>query len=98
MNMDNNNTHSKTGTSEQTISLTSPKAHHKIFDQLASLYCELFNHDGFGDIRIEMRILRRNQKEVIIHCGKQYRYVLDCDQALASESALKHLLKRDLLG
>ncbi|OUS30940.1 hypothetical protein A9Q99_05255 [Gammaproteobacteria bacterium 45_16_T64] len=78
--------------------LTNPKAHEKIFDQLAKLYCDLFTHDGFGDIRIEMRILRRNQKEIIIHCGKQYRYVLDCDQALASESAIKHLLKRDLLS
>ena len=77
--------------------LTSPQAHEDIFAQFISLYCELFNHNGFGDMRIEMRILRRNQKELIIHCGKQYRYVLDCDQALANESALKHLLKRDLL-
>lgn len=78
--------------------LASPAAHEAIFLNLIRLYSELFNHDGFGDIRIEMRILRRSQKEVIIHCGKQYRYVLDCQQALASESALKHLLKRDLLG
>ncbi len=91
-------TEMKSEKSEPVVTLTSPKAHHKIFEQLASLYCDLFNHDGFGDIRIEMRILRRNQKEVIIHCGKQYRYVLDCDQALANESAIKHLLKRDLLG
>lgn len=78
--------------------LTSPEAHEDILQQLLSLYCELFNHDGFGDIRIEMRILRRGQKEIILHCGKQYRYVLDCQQALANESVLKHLLKRDLLS
>ena len=78
--------------------LTSPAAHEEIVELLAKLYCDLFNHDGFGDMRIEMRILRRSQKEVIIHCGKQYRYVFDCNQALADESALKHLLKRDLLG
>jgi hypothetical protein len=85
-------------TTEAPSLLTSPKAHEQIFEQLLTLYCDLFNHDGFGDIRVEMRILRRNQKELIIHCGKQYRYVLDCNQALANESALKHLLKRDLLG
>ena len=85
-------------TNEALSLLTSPEAHEQIFEQLISLYCDLFNHDGFGDIRIEMRILRRNQKELIIHCGKQYRYVLDCNQALANESSLKHLLKRDLLG
>jgi hypothetical protein len=34
-------------------------------------------HDGFGDIRVEVRILKRKQKEVILHCGKQYRYVID---------------------
>lgn len=77
--------------------LTSPEAHSLIFQNLIRLYCEIFRHDGFGDLRVEMRILRRGQKEVIIHCGKQYRYVLDCKQALASESALKHLLKLDLL-
>ena len=87
-----------TDTTSETALLTSPEAHEKIIEQFAKLYSELFNHDGFGDIRIEMRILRRSQKEVILHCGKQYRYVLDCNQALADESALRHLLKRDLLG
>lgn len=74
------------------------KAHEAVLDQLIDLYSSLFAHDGFGDIRIEMKILRRGQKEIIIHCGKQYRYVLDCDQALASESKIKHLLKRDILA
>jgi hypothetical protein len=86
------------GTGEQLSPLTSPQAHEQILQQLLGLYCDLFRHDGFGEFRIEMRILRRGQKEVIVHCGKQYRYVLDCKQALANESALKHLLKRDLLG
>jgi len=45
--------------------------------KLAQLYEELFLHDGFGEMRVEMRILKRGQKEVIIHCGKQYRYVVD---------------------
>ncbi len=48
--------------------------------KLAELYTGLFEHDGFGDIRIEMRILHRGQKEVILHCGKQYRFVVDAHQ------------------
>ena len=43
---------------------------------IASLYDELFTHDGYGEMRIDMRILRKGQKEVIIHCGKQYRFVV----------------------
>lgn len=45
--------------------------------QLNTLLDEVLAHDGFGDIRIEVRILKRKQKEVILHCGKQYRYVVD---------------------
>ncbi len=48
-----------------------------VLDQFEKLYREVFDHDGYGDIRVEMKILRRGQKEVIIHCGKQYRFVVD---------------------
>lgn len=49
----------------------------KVLDKLGELYREVFEHDGFGEIRIEMKILRRGQKEVILHCGRQYRFVVD---------------------
>lgn len=91
----------QSGQEEESIKramLATSKAHEPVFRQMMALYCDLFNHDGFGEIKIEMRILRRGQKEVILHCGKEYRYVLDCDQALASESFIKHLLKRDILA
>jgi len=45
--------------------------------KLETLCEELLEHEGFGELRMEMRLLKRGQKEVIIHCGKQYRYVLD---------------------
>ena len=45
--------------------------------RLVALYADLLTHDGFGEIRVEVRILKRRQKEVIIHCGKQYRFVVD---------------------
>lgn len=45
--------------------------------KLLELYDEIFAHNGYGEIKLDMRILRRGQKEVIIHCGKQYRFVVD---------------------
>jgi hypothetical protein len=45
--------------------------------RLEALFDELFRHDGYGELKVEMRILKRGQKEVILHCGKQYRYVVD---------------------
>lgn len=48
-----------------------------VLAKLGDLYLEAFTHDGFAELRVEMRILRRGQKEIILHCGKQYRYVVD---------------------
>ncbi len=72
--------------------------HTDIFGKIAEVYTELFNHDGYGDFRVEMKILRRGQKEIIIHCGKQHRFVVDCNDALKTEHPLKALLKRDILA
>lgn len=52
-----------------------------VLDKFMELYAEAFSHDGFAEIRVEIRILRRGQKEVILHCGRQYRYVVDCPSA-----------------
>jgi hypothetical protein len=49
----------------------------QVLARIRRLYEMIFRHDGFGEMRIEMRILKKRQKEVIIHCGKQYRYVVD---------------------
>lgn len=51
--------------------------HHEIQHKLLSLYADLFMHDGFGSINVEMRFLKRTQKEIIISCGKEYRFVVD---------------------
>ncbi|MGQ0711905.1 MAG: hypothetical protein ACT4NV_19395 [Rhodoferax sp.] len=48
-----------------------------VLAKLNGLYHEAVMHDGFAEIKVEIRILRRGQKEVILHCGKQYRYVVD---------------------
>jgi len=49
--------------------------------KLMELVDDVLAHDGFGDIRIEVKILKRRQKEVILHCGKQYRFVVDIPDA-----------------
>ncbi|WP_305908880.1 hypothetical protein Q9L42_008450 [Methylomarinum sp. Ch1-1] len=46
-------------------------------NKLLELLDDVLRHDGFGDIRVEVKILKRKQKEVIIHCGKQYRFIVD---------------------
>ncbi|WP_374339939.1 hypothetical protein [Methyloversatilis sp.] len=45
--------------------------------RLTHLLDELIRHDGYGSLSVEVRLLKRGQKEVIIDCGKQYRYVID---------------------
>jgi len=50
-----------------------------VISRLLRLYKEVLSHEGYGDICIEMKMLRKGQKEIIIHCGKQYRYVVDID-------------------
>ncbi len=48
---------------------------------LSALYDELITHDGFAEMRVEIRLLKRGQKEVILHCGRQFRFVIDCPGA-----------------
>ncbi|MBX3303863.1 MAG: hypothetical protein KF693_16755 [Nitrospira sp.] len=54
--------------------------------RLSALYDELVTHDGFAEMRVEIRLLKRGQKEVILHCGKQYRFVIDCPTAPGREN------------
>lgn len=48
-----------------------------IKQHLSHIFDELIRHDGYGEFKVELRILKRGQKEVLIHYGKQYRYVVD---------------------
>ncbi|MDN5940532.1 MAG: hypothetical protein L0H94_01505 [Nitrospira sp.] len=53
----------------------------EVRSRLSALYDELITHDGFAEMRVEIRLLKRGQKEVILHCGRQYRFVIDCPGA-----------------
>ena len=50
----------------------------EVKSRLSAFYDDLMTHDGFAEMRVEIRLLKRGQKEVIIHCGRQYRFVVDC--------------------
>jgi len=58
--------------------------HEQVKKRINALYNMLIEHDGYGEMQIDFKILKRGQKEVIIRCGKQYRYVVD-----SSKSCLK---------
>lgn len=45
--------------------------------RLLGLLDDVLGHDGYGSIQVEVRLLKKGQKEVILDCGKQYRYVVD---------------------
>ncbi|MFN3617000.1 MAG: hypothetical protein ACK4TS_03345 [Aquabacterium sp.] len=45
--------------------------------RLLQLLDELIRHDGYGSMRVDVRLLKRGQKEVILDCGKQHRFVVD---------------------
>jgi hypothetical protein len=61
---------------DNTIEATSQPVKAKLLE----LVDDVLAHDGFGDIRVEVKILKRRQKEVILHCGKQYRFVVDAPE------------------
>jgi hypothetical protein len=56
---------------------TQERVQQDIREKILELYDELFRHDGFGELSINIRFLKRNKKEVVIQCGKEYRYVVD---------------------
>ena len=54
-----------------------PREHDRIIHKITDLYEELFNHNGYGQLTVEMKFLKRGQKEIIVRCGKDFRYVVD---------------------
>ncbi|MBU0916693.1 hypothetical protein [Aquabacterium parvum] len=45
--------------------------------RLLQLLDEVIAHDGYGSIKVDVRLLKKGQKEVIVDCGKQYRFVVN---------------------
>ena len=57
----------------------------EVKEKMLELYNELFQHNGYGKMEVDIKLLRRGQKEVIIHCGKEFRYVVDFEKRLKVE-------------
>ena len=55
--------------------------------KILELYDEIFLHNGYGEMKIEIKILKKGQKEVIIHCGKQHRFVVDYNKRTTENKA-----------
>lgn len=70
--------------------MSNPTTNREVLNKLVELYDDLFAHDGYGEIRIEMKIQRRGQKEVILHCGKQHRSVVDYQKPDTSTKTQRH--------
>lgn len=39
----------------------------------------LLTHDGAGEMKINVKILKRGQKEILLQCGRVYRFVVDAE-------------------
>jgi hypothetical protein len=63
-------------------------ANDKVHAKLIAIYDSLFRHNGFGEMTVEVRILKKQQKEVIIKCGKQFRFVVDWKNTPCPATAL----------
>jgi len=56
--------------------LESPEVRH-LRSTLMNVLDDLLLHDGFGHFEVDMKILKRGQKEILISCGKEYRFVVN---------------------
>ncbi len=37
--------------------------HAQIMDKIRELYCDLFHHDGFGELKVEMKFLKKTKRD-----------------------------------
>ncbi len=64
--------------------------------RLNALVDEYLLHDGWGHLEMDMKILSRNQKEVIIRAGREYRFVVDFKNQHGEESQEKTISRQNV--
>lgn len=52
----------------------SPEA---VREMLLKTFEFLLTHEGSGKLEVSMKLLKRGQKEILIQCGRSYRFVVD---------------------
>ncbi|ABI81868.1 type IV pilus biogenesis protein PihC [Syntrophotalea carbinolica DSM 2380] len=57
--------------------MTRISSSNEIKNRLSNIFDELLRHNGYGQMQVDMRLLRRGQKEIILRCGKEYRFVIE---------------------
>ena len=53
----------------------------RLKSQLCELVDEYLLHDGWGHLELDMKILARQQKEIVVKAGREYRYIIDFKNA-----------------
>lgn len=57
--------------------------------KLAEVYMDLFNHDGYAEMSVDIKVIKRDKKEVIVKCGREFRYVIDWEQTSNGNGSLQ---------
>jgi hypothetical protein len=57
-------------------------------DKLNALFMDILEHPGFGELHVNIRILKDARKEVVLCCGKEYRFVLTQATSMADEKRI----------
>ena len=53
--------------------------------KLLEVFNDLVKHNGYGELKVEVKILKRGQQEVIIYYGRQSRFVIDSNETIISD-------------
>lgn len=51
----------------------------EVVNSLLDVFSDCLEHDGFADFNVQVKILKKGQKEIIIQYGRQYRFVIDSE-------------------
>lgn len=65
-------------------------------NRFVELFEEMLHHEGYGDMQVSVRNRNPGEKEVVLHCGKEYRYrllIASGDQDAASQRQLYRVSK-----
>jgi hypothetical protein len=67
--------------------------HAEVLEKIIELYSDLFQHEGYGNMSIEMKFLKKGQKEVLIKCGKDFRFVVDYNEEVGANGQIAKKIK-----
>ncbi|MFA5795372.1 MAG: hypothetical protein WC980_09965 [Candidatus Brocadiia bacterium] len=56
--------------------------------KLNTLFMDILEHPGFGELHVNVRIMKDARKEVILNSGKEYRFVLVQATSMADEKRI----------